>query len=466
MKAPALPETAPFKKGRCGFEFKDGKLYEFTSRHVLVMRPWPEPMAWYKQGRHPWRTTRKLADEVASRPFLFSGGPPRPPPRALARSADGSPAEIQDPLSAWYERSDEKALQALQSFVQAIPPEIRADLARYRTRRWHLLNVLARCPGAIDLSRSCPALLYALASNWVFHKPAVAKPIRAARNLVNRKQRVALEWLGFPGTEAVRRVLGKIRPEGLTLRRLIYLRAALADPECVKMLGHLPMIGETVLELATPFRLRPHVTPRLLDDVVVGEWRELSTLGTTTFPRLVAELVHDTVGMCEAVRWVRCPTRFASLAAVERLHDALIPRMGGVFWPRRGALPKRLPAPPFAGTEAIVPLTTVEALVVEGQEQRNCCAVRAPRVAQGCQYLYSVKAPVRGTLSVHFNGIRWEPGELRLACNQPVPDSVKTAVFSVLFQSGPCEDSFAFPNPEDSAEESLLVEEGEDAVPF
>ena len=84
----------------------------------------------------------------------------------------------------------------------------------------------------------------------------------------------------------------------------------------------------------------------------------------------------------------------------------------------------------------------------------------------GCQYLYSVKAPVRATLSIHFNGIRWEPGELRLACNKPVPDSVRATVFADLFQSAPCASAADFPAPGDSAEETLLAEEDEAAVPF
>ena len=79
-------------------------------------------------------------------------------------------------------------------------------------------------------------------------------------------------------------------------------------------------------------------------------------------------------------------------------------------------------------------------------------------IANGCQYLYSVKAPVRATLSIHFNGIRWEPGELRLACNKPVPDAIRAAVFADLFQSAPCASPSDFPDPDESVDESLLEE--------
>ena len=84
----------------------------------------------------------------------------------------------------------------------------------------------------------------------------------------------------------------------------------------------------------------------------------------------------------------------------------------------------------------------------------------------GCQYLYSVKAPVRATLSIHFNGICWEPGELRLACNKPVPDSVRATVFADLFQSAPCASPADFPGPDDSPEDTLLTEEDDDDLPL
>ncbi len=47
-------KKSEFREGRWGLSFKDGKLYEFTERHVLVMKGWPEPMAWFT----PWRCSR------------------------------------------------------------------------------------------------------------------------------------------------------------------------------------------------------------------------------------------------------------------------------------------------------------------------------------------------------------------------------------------------------------------------
>ena len=85
------------------------------------------------------------------------------------------------------ERSARRAYSdhmARTAFVNMIPEEVRLELLRYSNRKWHLMSILARCPGAMDLSRSNPALLFALASNWAFHRPSVKQPIRAARGLV------------------------------------------------------------------------------------------------------------------------------------------------------------------------------------------------------------------------------------------------------------------------------------------
>ena len=53
-----------FKEGRYGFAFKNGKLYWFDKRHVLVMTSWPDPRAWLKRRSHDWKASRKWADQL------------------------------------------------------------------------------------------------------------------------------------------------------------------------------------------------------------------------------------------------------------------------------------------------------------------------------------------------------------------------------------------------------------------
>lgn len=431
MRQQGANET--FKPGPRGLEFKNGKLYQFAGRHVVVMRPWPQPMAWCKRCARNWQPTRRLADDVVSAARFFDVpvlAPVKPSlPFALPDGQLTLPGVTHEEWIATRLYKDEVSRL---HFVNLVPAEVRQELARYRSRRWHLLSVFARCPGALDLSRSNPALLFALASNWVFHKPVVSQPIRAARGLVNRKQRVIQAWLEFPDSETVRRILAKIDPAALSVRRLFFLRSALADPVCVRLLQHLPRINELALVLVSPHRLRARITPRLLQEAIECEKDGWPISGTWRCALDPIVLVLDTMRMCTAVGWEHCPKRLHSLGGIHRLHDALVPRMREAF--RRGEAPiaERLPAPPFAGTADIVPLTTVEALIQEGLEQHHCAAARAPLVAQGRQYLYSVRQPVRGTLSVYFNGLDWFPGEFRLACNKAVPQKMRTLTFTAL----------------------------------
>ncbi len=99
---------------------------------------------------------------------------------------------------------------------------------------------------------------------------------------------------------------------------------------------------------------------------------------------------------------------------------------------KRRTLLRHLPPPPFPGTRSIVPLTTLDDLIREGNEQRNCVAVYAYGVAAGRTYIYRVESPVRGTLAIRKTGSGWQPDEFRLACNAPVPADVYWAVVRQL----------------------------------
>ena len=55
--------TDIFKPGKYGSFVKDGKLFDFSPEHILVMAPWPDPRAWVKTSGTGFRVTRKHADE-------------------------------------------------------------------------------------------------------------------------------------------------------------------------------------------------------------------------------------------------------------------------------------------------------------------------------------------------------------------------------------------------------------------
>lgn len=419
-----------FKPGRWGYAFKDGKLYEFTPRHVLVLSGWPDPRAWLKRRSHNWRATRKHADAFFSTAVR---------PVAVADHLDAEPAALpsgQYLLPGVYEDSEygaeleQRDERIILEFIGTIPARIHTALCRYGTRKWHALNLLARCPGAEDLETANPALFYALASSWVFHKPAVRSPIRSARRLVSRKQKHILEWLGFPATETARRILVKIAPQSLSIESLLYLRNALhGDEFVVRTLSHLPHINAVVIRLATDPKYRSVITPRLLADVGAEDGQHAAYAS-------VFRLLQDTLRMAELVDWHHCPRQFCSLKRLKDVHDELAGTLTPGELAEKLQLPARFQNPPFAGTENIVPITTPDDLYIEGYQMANCVGSHAVLVATGKEYVYRVLSPVRATLSIRREeGNTWSPGEVAAIRNAPLPESLSAQVYAALFAS-------------------------------
>ncbi len=406
--------------------FKNGKLYSFAPKYALVMSAWSDPRAWLKRASHGWKASRKWPDEHFS-PSLF------------AKGAEYQPA-VDDPqvgpTPEWWEAIARRQHAVQGAYFDLIPDSVRADLLRYDKRKWHLLNLMARCPGADDLSRSNPALAYALASNWVFHKPAVLHPMRSARSLVNRKQKRILEWLGFPATEPVRRILAKIEPKSLSVITLLYLRKALADPWVTRTLSHLDRINASALVLTTNPRFREHVTPRLIEDVslVAGEDRNYAP---------VLGLFKDTLRMAARDDWQGCPRQFASLHRLQTVHDELAGQLG-TDW-RQQPFPERFPPPPFSGTPTILPVRTPFDLVEEGKVMHHCVAIHAYTVAVGETYVYRVLEPQRATLAIVNTGQGWMCMEMKGDRNAKIPLEIQLGVMAspqqVILGQGDMHDS-------------------------
>lgn len=461
-----------FKTGKPGFGCRNSKLYRFEKKSVLVLAPWPKPQAWFKSHRKPWHSSRKRADKVFSAALYPKGNPEDgleyfDPDGALGlRLWDGDP---HDPVAAEVEqyefrvgrqphlpedivaqrarvlerrkelaRNKEMALYVrhLQApYFDAIPDYVRNELLRYWNRRWHLLCLFARCPGSLDLSRSNPALCYALASNWVFHKPAVKLPLRAARTLIAKKQKHILGWLGFPATETARRIMAKLEPRVLEIKFMLRFRQVFENAELVKWLSHLERINHSVAEMVTTRRYLPFVTPRLLWEAS----REEEIAGQRN--RSASRMLADTLSLSIRAPAAFCPDRFCSLRQLEAVHDNLS-RLEERQWQRERLTRQNepqpsFPYPPYAGTENIQPILTADELHAEGREMGHCVGIYDEQVARGHCFIYRVTSPVRATMEIFLSArYRWSPGQLLQARNKPVPNNVAIQLFGELFASG------------------------------
>ena len=402
------------------FDRDSSKLYLVCSGATEVWAPWPAPLAWLKYNHEAnWRRIR---------PNLKLSG--RPVAGELARFRA---REREFPYKLHLSGAEEKAairrgerLARLQ-WAALIPEPVRRAIAPFGTRQWHLLSMAARCgDGALDLIRANPALAFMLASNWVFHRPAVQQPLRSVRALLrpDRKQVEMLAWLGFPARPAVRRVLTRIPARSLNVERLLYLRDACSNPATLKRLCHLPRLNAGCLRIVTDPVLADVVGQSLL--AAVGADRTEDPAGRCR----IAQLLFDTLRVrAEIGRPVEGVLPARTLRDLEAIHDEAVDALNGINERAgcRNALP--FPEPPLPGDDQVVPITSARELRAEGMAMRHCVAIHESDVSFiKNYYVYRVVAPERATLAIRRTRGGWKIAELSGRRNRAVSSETRTRV--------------------------------------
>jgi hypothetical protein len=363
-----------------------------------------------------------------------------------------------------------------------IPAELANAVERFRDGQWPMLMLLHECPDALDLARNSPALFYCLANSNEFRRTAPA--VAAIQALFRRKQRqrAILEWLGFPATEAMVRLMRKIPHETANAYLLRPFRNMVRESlDITQMLAHVPRLPEGVLSLVIYSALHRFLTPKLLACVADAEDEQTAAPTAAkleqilTISREVAlsqplkpfesrEQVQDFLDKAITERDMEMQRRLLAQQALEaeraqarrrqraqrraqrREEDAplRVPLRMPVELERlmtrytekelRLLRKRPFPKPPYPGTETIVPLTSAEALELEGTLQEHCAKYYLLPVLAGLSYLYKVTAPQRATLSLEHSGKRWRMSQLRAHRNAPVSPETLNAVRTWLHQ--------------------------------
>jgi hypothetical protein len=158
-------------------------------------------------------------------------------------------------------------------FIEGTPPEVVNAIVAYTDRRWHLYCLLARCPEALELAKSQPALVYALASCWVYHRPTPTQPMRAVRALIKKGIPHMWAWLGFPSNERAVEMHSWLQPRGLTMKRLLDYRTTVQSQNMQDFLFDLGPLEWEHLEFAiTPWMSRMTTASLLRNLHVPGKW--------------------------------------------------------------------------------------------------------------------------------------------------------------------------------------------------
>jgi hypothetical protein len=301
-------------------------------------------------------------------------------------------------------------------------------IRRCASRHWHLLALTARCPGADDLLESSPTIAWCLASNWIFHRPRVQRPLRSARALVRKRQREIIAWLGFPGTEASVRILRRIHPSILDVRRLLNLRTTLLqDTQAAQRLAHTPILNAGILDLVAHPRLAPYATPQLL--------AEMTTHPEEQAASPTARALHAILKLRRALGvTTRLPTFRTRQDALD--HVSALARQLRLLRARH-LLDMTFPRPPVPGTEGIRPLLAPREVLEEAHAQRNCAGGLISDISNGLIFLYSVTAPERATLSLVRRRGTWALGSLLASCNRDVSSATRRHVETWLGSHAP-----------------------------
>lgn len=385
------------------FMFSDGTLRIDVPLAKARLRWRPEPKAeelgvGLRRWREFWPDFRLIRPADAS----------RNPPDHVVEILDGTAAS-----------AEQKAV-ALSQFRAEVPEEIVRIVEPFGSHQWALMTLMHAEPWARDLALGNPTLAYALANSHLLRgSPPEAAAVQA-RWYCHKKQRDLLEWLGFPGTEAVVKLMRKIQPAAVSPVVLHRLRMALeADPRTLKLLAPLPTVNGAILELATIAKFLDLLTSGLLmemaanpsgasvADCIQGGLAMLAQASSRRtakpFANLRQVLLFREKAEKEYQAYLRRKERAkeneARRVEQERLRRWEAARLRSMKEEELRRCP--LPPPPLRGTRDILPLTSAELLRMEGREQKNCVATYEMTVRRGVYYIYQVLAPERATLSIY-----------------------------------------------------------------
>lgn len=281
---------------------------------------------------------------------------------------------------------------------------------------------------ADDLARSNPPLAVALANARGWDTFGLVTPNQAfIGDMLRQRRRRICGALGFPASERVVRILGKVQPQACAVTPLARVRCALRNPAILSILSHLPTIGPTELRVAAELADCSQMNLSLFTDLAKRFAIETETTWTPLV-RQIESLSQLLERDCRMVRSVEQVRRFyfslwRELLALEEADPDLTEIVGADI---------PFPPVPLPGIEDIEPIDSAAALVEEARSMKHCVLSYAERVAAGDRYLYRVMHPERATVLIGYRGATWHLDEVAGFDNQPVSSATEEQVDSWL----------------------------------
>ncbi|MAY81111.1 MAG: hypothetical protein CL930_10050 [Deltaproteobacteria bacterium] len=409
------------------------KLYRFTDHGVVVIRPWPLPQAWRKHGSQNWHpSTPRIDLQIAVEP--------------------------EQDLSS-HKR---KGTAAEQYAWSTIPQPVREAVlkAHFAGYQWPSLSMMARCPGAIELTHSTPMLAAMLAVGNRIREQPVGWLLRSIRSLLKppdgwQRWLKICRWLGLEESRSFVRMVRKVDVHefGWTLHHWKLILYAWQQPKGKNLLRHVPKIVEAHGELFdVAFRHlgarrgAEIIQPSLMAEVSeAGLWSGANILLDSSLSLWRRICPHRQIPKLQSIEtienWRSDIIEIAEELEQQVHRQQLLARLN-MDAEDLDELTERLnhfPPPPLAGIpKKIISLSSPEALKREGEDMHHC-------LGNG-SWLRLSKARMGYAYSINLNGIRatvWlarderkSPGfrveQIRGPSNQPPPPEVIDLIFRWL----------------------------------
>lgn len=289
-----------------------------------------------------------------------------------------------------------------------------------------------------ELIKSNPLVAYTIANDKEYSM-RVFRREWMLQDITGSKQSHLLEKLHLPNSKKHVNIVRKVHPSSIAFSDSVSrLRRIFRHDDAVKKLSHLKNINSSILLLMMQQKtIRDCASPGLLD--------QISASNPDNHYPLAANKLIQCVNWHYDLRPERTfhpPENMDQLSRgyselndeVEAINNRL-QKMGreDSFADLKSVL---FPAPPYPGTDSIIPVTNLQMLREEGEVQHNCVAMYDQEVMCGHQYIYRVLAPERATLAiVEAPSGGWLIEEIKGSCNEDVSKETKQAVREWLYRS-------------------------------
>jgi len=318
------------------------------------------------------------------------------------------------------------------------------------------LVAAAAVPEWIELAESLPMLAVIISECEEFDAKPKESSTARIREYVGLKRRDVCGRLGFPSTNEAVQVMAKLELGALHTQRIFWLHVLrevmIAQADASELLARESRIGvDTISQFvfgcsAWEFRILYRFDISSLPNLrwffrlsptkrnwLVGKWLMVHKPMCGLNPAIEALFVGPIPRLAhfrsERNAWHHCRKRVELRDRIEQFPPEL----------KKALLPVEWPEPPIPPTDTIQPIQSLEELKTEADAMQHCVFKFADHILAGHYYVYQMLNPVRATIGIRYDGVRWICDAVRGKSNANVADSLILEVITEWLKRGETE---------------------------